>query len=142
MSGTVLVIGNSGNCTLSGDIPAVYAERVSRVDSPDCAVIIDGADIPYISRAAGVMINSDSACELPAERLAGVQLITCGRGVRNTVSVTSDDGETLTLALNRAVRTAGGVCEPLELPVKRLGRTDYACMAEFAAGVLLGTIAQ
>lgn len=75
----------------------------------------DGAEVPRVVRAAGVMINGDSA-SVPSERVSGVQLITCGRGVKNTVSVTSDDGETLTLALNRAVETLSGVCEPMELP--------------------------
>lgn len=71
-----------------------------------------------------------------------MQLITCGRGVKNTVSVTSDDGETLTLALNRAVETLSGVCEPMELPVRRRGRSDFMCMAEFAAAILLDEIGQ
>lgn len=96
----------------------------------------DGAEVPRVVRAAGVMINGDSA-SVPSERVSGVQLITCGRGVKNTVSVTSDDGETLTLALNRAVETLSGVCEPMELPVRRRGRSDFMCMAEFAAAILL-----
>ncbi|MBP1580552.1 MAG: hypothetical protein J6B57_10740 [Oscillospiraceae bacterium] len=140
MPGFILVIG-SPDCILPADIPAVYAEKVLSVDCPECAVLVwDGAEIPCVSRAAGVMINGDSAGAFPAERLSGVQLITCGRGAKNTVSVTSDDGETLTLALNRAVATPEGVCEPMELPVRRGGRSEYGCMAEFAAGVILGLI--
>ena len=87
------------------------------------------------------MINGDSAA-VPSERVSGVQLITCGRGVKNTVSVTSDDGETLKLALNRAVEKLSGVCEPIELTVRRRGMSDFMCMAEFAAAILLDEIGQ
>ena len=88
------------------------------------------------------MINGDGAADILADRVSGVQLITCGRGAKNTVSVTSDNGEVLTLSLNRAVETLRGICEPMELPVERRGRSDYICMAEFAAMILLGEIAQ
>lgn len=136
--GFILVVGGE---ELSQGVQGVQAQKVSRVDCAECAVIVcDGADIPHIVRAAGVMVNGDAAS--PTEHFGGIQLITCGRGVKNTVSVTSDDGETLTLALNRAVRTLYGVCEPMELPVQRRGRSDFMCMAEFSAEILLGVIGQ
>ena len=136
MGGFILVVGGE---KLEG-IQGVQAQQVERVDCGECAVIIcDGAEVPQVAHAAGVMINGDTAV-IPAERVSGVQLITCGRGVKNTVSVTSDDGETLTLALNRAVETLSGVCEPMELPVQRQGRSDFMCMALFAAEILLGEI--
>ena len=136
MGGYIIVAGGE---TLPEGFQGVQASRAELID---CAVIVcDGAEVPRVVRAAGVMINGDSAA-VPSERVSGVQLITCGRGVKNTVSVTSDDGETLTLALNRAVETLSGVCEPMELPVRRRGRSDFMCMAEFAAAILLDEIGQ
>lgn len=139
MGGYIIVAGGE---TLPEGFQGVQASRAELIDCAKCAVIVcDGAEVPRVVRAAGVMINGDSAA-VPSERVSGVQLITCGRGVKNTVSVTSDDGETLTLALNRAVETLSGVCEPMELPVQRRGRSDFMCMAEFAAAILLDEIGQ
>lgn len=139
MGGYIIVAGGE---TLPEGFQGVQASRAELIDCAKCAVIVcDGAEVPRVVRAAGVMINGDSA-SVPSERVSGVQLITCGRGVKNTVSVTSDDGETLTLALNRAVETLSGVCEPMELPVRRRDRSDFMCMAEFAAAILLDEIGQ
>ena len=139
MGGYIIVAGGE---TLPEGFQGVQASRAELIDCAKCAVIVcDGAEVPRVVRAAGVMINGDSAA-VPSERVSGVQLITCGRGVKNTVSVTSDDGETLTLALNRAVETLSGVCEPMELPVRRRSRSDFMCMAEFAAAILLDEIGQ
>lgn len=139
MGGYIIVAGGE---TLPEGFQGVQASRAELIDCAKCAVIVcDDAEVPRVVRAAGVMINGDSAA-VPSERVSGVQLITCGRGVKNTVSVTSDDGETLTLALNRAVETLSGVCEPMELPVQRRGRSDFMCMAEFAAAILLDEIGQ
>ena len=139
MGGYIIVAGGE---TLPEGFQGVQASRAELIDCAKCAVIVcDGAEVPRVVRAAGVMINGDSAA-VPSERVSGVQLITCGRGVKNTVSVTYDDGEALTLALNRAVETLSGVCEPMELPVRRRGRSDFMCMAEFAAAILLDEIGQ
>ena len=139
MGGYIIVAGGE---TLPEGFQGVQASRAELIDCAKCAVIVcDGAEVPRVVRAAGVMINGDRA-SVPSERVSGVQLITCGRGVKNTVSVTSDDGETLTLALNRAVETLSGVCEPMELPVRRRVRSDFMCMAEFAAAILLDEIGQ
>lgn len=134
--GFVLVSGNmdiTGFPVISGDI--------SLVDCPECVLVIsDGGRIPLVKRAAGVVINGDSTV-IPPGRLSGVQLISCGRCGKNTVSISSDSGEVLTLALNRAIQTASGVCEPMELPVRRApGSSEFSCMADFAAGLLLGKI--
>lgn len=138
--GFVLVVGGE---MLTEGARWICAPQVSRVDCAECAVIVcEGAETPLVSSAAGVMINGDGAADILADRVSGVQLITCGRGAKNTVSVTSDNGEVLTLSLNRAVETLRGICEPMELPVERRGRSDYICMAEFAAMILLGEIAQ
>lgn len=146
-SGFVLIIGESaaGELPDSGALPQcpiIMAKAVNTVDCPDCAVIIgEGAEIPLVKRAAGVIINGDSGGLLPIERLTGVQVITCGRCAKNTVCVTSNAGETLTLALNRGITTLSGICEPMELPVQSPNAaSEYDCMAAFAAAALLGKI--
>ena len=116
MSGFVLSIG--GVMALSGNIPWVAAESVLAVNCPECAVVFLGGKLPELKRAAGLIIDGDAGA-LPAGSPVGIQLITCGRCGMNTVSIR-------------------GVCEPMELPVERSGRSDFACMAEFAADILLG----
>ncbi len=133
----ILTISESG---ITGNIPVISAKSVSLVDCPECVVIVgSGADIPALRCAAGVIIDGDSGVRTTAQRLCGVQLITCGRCCMNTVSISSDSGDMLTLALNRTIKTLYGECEPMELPVRRNG-SDYRCMAQFAAGIILGTI--
>lgn len=141
MGGFVLAIG-SGLGEFPGELRVLRAENAGAVDFPECVVVMgEGAELPQIIRAAGVVINGDSGGCFPVERLNGVQLITCGRCGKNTVSITSDSGEVLTVALNRAVRTLNGICEPMEIPVVRCdGATDQSCMAGFAAAVLLGML--
>ena len=140
-NGMVLVVGNVSLSAFPEDFPVISAEKVSVVDCPKCAVIIgEGAEIPLVQRAAGVMINGDSGGSFPAERLNNVQLITCGRGGKNTVSITSDSGDTLTLALNRAVNSLNGCVEPMEQPMKRTSAPEYDCMAAFAAAIILSRL--
>lgn len=156
-NGFVLISGKSAAAQLFGsalpECGVVYAEKVVAADCPDCAVIVgENGEIPTVKRAAGMIINGDSGetlpnltnlpnqTNLPTERLSGVQIITCGRCAKNTVCVTSNDGETLTLALNRGITTLRGFCEPMELPVKRTAASEYDCMAAFAAAVLLGRL--
>lgn len=140
-NGMVLVVGNVSLSAFPEDFPVISAEKVIVVDCPECAVIIgEGAEIPLVKRAAGVMINGDSGGSFPAERLNNVQLITCGRGGKNTVSITSDSGDTLTLALNRAVNSLNGCVEPMEQPTKRTSAPEYDCMAAFAAAIILSRL--
>lgn len=124
-----------GSAPLSG-VPLIAARDVGVVDCGECVAVVCG-EMPEIRRAAGVIVDGDAA---DIGGATGVQVITCGRCAKNTVSVTSDDGETLTLSLNRAVKTLCGVCEPLEQPVGRNGRSDFQCMAQFAAEILLGNV--
>lgn len=139
--GFVLAVGNVDLSGIPEELPVIAAEKVRVVDCPECAVIIgEGAEIPLVKRAAGVMINGDSSGSFPAERLSGVQLITCGRGGKNTVSITSDSGDILTLALNRAVNTLNGCVEPMEQPVKHTSASEYDSMAAFAAAILLSKL--
>lgn len=134
--GFVLV---SGSMDIKGF--TVISGEIDLVDCPECVLIIsDGGKIPLVKRAAGVIINGDSTV-IPPGHLCGVQLITCGRCGKNTISISSDSGDTLTLALNRAIQTSSGVCEPMELPVQRAPEaSEFCCMSEFAAGLLLGKI--
>ena len=68
-------------------------------------------------------------------------MITCGISGRNTVSVTSKTSDSITLSLNRAIHTLGGLCEPMELPIPLYeGYSDFDHMAAFAATVIFGRI--
>lgn len=147
-NGLILVIGKCILNTISGNLPVIFADNVTFVDCPECVVILNEAsDLPEIKNAAGLIIDGDCSEALPVDRLSGIQLITCGRCGKNTVCITSDSGETVTLALNRAVETIGNQCdrnvrcEPFEYPVQRQhGASDFGCMAAFAAEVLLQKI--
>ena len=145
-NGFVLITGRSAAGELFGaalpECAVVSTENAVLVDCPNCVVIVgEGGEIPRVKRAAGVVICGDSGGVLPTERLEGIQLITCGRCGKNTVCVTSNAGERLTLALNRGVTTLCGFCEPMELPVAAPPcASEYDCMAAFAAAVLLGEI--
>ena len=80
MGGYIIVAGGE---TLPEGFQGVQASRAELIDCAKCAVIVcDGAEVPRVVRAAGVMINGDSAA-VPSERVSGVQLITCGRGVKH-----------------------------------------------------------
>ncbi|MDE7363066.1 MAG: hypothetical protein K2N38_14170 [Oscillospiraceae bacterium] len=119
-----------------GDCPVVKARGGASVDCPFAAVIVGkGAEVE-VSSALGVIADGSSFRQkLPR----GIQLITCGISPKNTVSVTSRTSDRLTLALNRSVRTASGVCEPLEQPVDAAEDEDeYDIMAAFAARIILG----
>lgn len=145
-NGFVLITGRSAAGELFGtslpECGVISAENTLLVDCPCCAVIVgEGGEIPRVKRAAGVIICGDCGGTLPTERLEGIQLITCGRCGKNTVCISSNSGERLTLALNRGVTTLCGLCEPMELPVTvPPSVSEYDCMAAFAAAVLLGRI--
>lgn len=105
------------------------------IDCPSAAVILGNGSRPEIRSALGVIVDGDDPdAHLPRS----VQLITCGVSPKNTVCITSRTPEKLTLSLNRSIRTASGVCEPLELPVDFRGSfSEYELMAAFAARLLL-----
>lgn len=139
--GMLLVTG----CECAGlpeGVPVIYADRLRLVDCPECVVMVgENAEIPQVRSALGVVVSGDGGGAFPAERLSGIQVITCGRCGKNTICITSDDGDTVTLALNRTVTTLSGICEPMELPVKRQPDfQEYPCMAAFAAAILLGRV--
>jgi len=138
--GVLLLIGECALNDPPHGIGVICAESVGMVDSARCVVVMgENARLPVIVSAAAVLINGDSEESLPVERLNGIQLITCGRTGKNTVSLSSNAGESVTVALNRAVMTFAGICEPLELPVVRSpGASDYGCMAAAAAGIIFG----
>ena len=65
MGGYIIVAGGE---TLPEGFQGVQASRAELIDCAKCAVIVcDGAEVPRVVRAAGVMINGDSAA-VPSER--------------------------------------------------------------------------
>lgn len=125
-----------GECCARLDCSVVRARGDTAVDCPFAAVIVGRGASVEVSSALGVIADGDSFHQkLPR----GIQLITCGISPKNTVSVTSRTADRLTLSLNRSVRTASGVCEPLEQPVAAAECEDeYDIMAAFAARIILG----
>lgn len=128
-----VVVGESG--VSLGECSVIRAAGGTVIDCEFAAVIAGkGAELE-VKSALGVIADGESFRQkLPR----GIQLITCGIGPKNTVSVTSRTAGRLTLALNRSIRTIAGMCEPLEQPVDvPEGADEYDIMAAFAAGLLL-----
>lgn len=125
-----------GECGAELGCPVVRTRGEAAVDCPFAAVIVGKGASVEVSSALGVIADGGSFRQkLPR----GIQLITCGVSPKNTVSVTSRTADRLTLALNRSVRTAAGICEPLEQPVAAAeGEDEYDIMAAFAARIILG----
>lgn len=134
-NGFVLAAGSVKLKASECKIPVIYVKEITLVDCPCCVVIIgEGEKIPPVKRALGVIIGDNA--EFVSENLSGVQVITCGRCGKNTVSISSSREETLTLSLNRSIRTMYGEVEPLEKPMPRTA-AEFDCMAAFAAEILL-----
>lgn len=108
------------------------------IRAPESVVILGRNGTARVESALGVVVSGDGTLpELPAD----IQLITCGSGAKNTVSFSSSTEAWITLSLNRSMRTAAGICDPLELPVPKTGGFDeYDHMAAFAAALLLGNV--
>lgn len=137
----VCIVGESGCDKQLSDIPLVKTDGSADIDCETAAVIVGKGAVPNVRSALGVIVDSESFTErLPR----GIQLITCGISPKNTVSVTSRTDDKLTLSLNRTIRTADGICEPLELPVALTGSCsdEYDIMAAFAARLLIGESTQ
>ncbi len=131
--GTVVIIGESRAGELIGGLPKIAVRDFACVDCEDAVVILGKNAHCEVKNALSVIADGDEPAELPR----GVQLITCGVSPKNTVSVTSRTPERLTLSLNRSIRTAKGVVEPLELPAPVLqGFSEYDIMANFAVQLL------
>lgn len=129
---------------LSGDpfaqCEVVCADSLTELSAKRSVVIAgEGAVLPEGLTAFAVVVDADADIDLSA--LRGNSVITCGIGGRNTVSVTSKTADSITLSLNRAVHTAKGLCEPMELPVPLYeGCSDFDHMAAFAAAVIYGIV--
>ncbi len=132
--GIVCVVGNGSAGELLCDLPVIETGSFAEISCPD-AVIIAGQDSRIrVNSALAVIVDENYGGELPQ----GVQLVTCGISPKNTVSVTSRTEDKLTLALNRSLKTLGGVAEPMEIPVPvKKGFAEYDLMAEFAARLLI-----
>lgn len=140
---SVIISGSSGaaeyfgeNGFAVGEIIAAHELSILRATG---SVLIVGknAVLPSDILVFAAVVDADSGFE--RECLRGTAVISCGMSGRNTVSMTSCTNESITLSLNRSVMTLAGVCEPFELPVRRLdSTTDNDCMMAFAAAVLLG----
>lgn len=103
------------------------------------SVVIAKNSRPAVVSALGVITEENAELDIPR----GIQLIDCGNSQKNTVSITSRTADKITLALNRAVKTENGMCEPLELPIPFFdGFSEFDYMSAFAAALLQGNIIQ
>ena len=141
---SVIISGNSGaaeyfgnNVFEVGEVIAVHGTSLLRA-SGSVLIIGKNAELPSHISVFAAVVDADS--DFDCECLRGTAVISCGMSGRNTVSITSCTNESITLSLNRSIMTLAGICEPFELPIRRLrGTTNHDCMAAFAAAVLQGT---
>lgn len=112
----------------------ICAEDFAVINDPRAVVIVeDCAEEADVKSALCVIADGDGGfCTFPD----GIRLVTCGVNPKNTVSFTSRSENSITLSLNRAIRTENGVTEPFEYPAKLLrGFSEYDYMAAFAASL-------
>lgn len=118
--------------------PLIHAHSAALIDCPSAAVILGASPAPELRSAAALIANADAPDSLTALGGRSIPIITCGRGSRNTVSITSITEERLTLSLNRSLQTLGGICEPLEQTYPLLADIPlYDYMAAFAASIII-----
>ena len=133
----LIIIGETKAAELYGKLftetELVRTKNVDEINAPN-AVVIAKNGAPEVTNALGVIVGENADRVLKR----GVQLIVCGNSPKNTVCITSRTSDKITLALNRAVKTKYGVCEPLELPLSLLdGFSEFDYMAAFAAALLI-----
>lgn len=132
--GLVVIVGESRAEELLKEFSIIKATNFAKVNCEGAVVIMGKNSRAEITSALGVIVDSDEpAADIPCF----VQLIACGISPKNTISITSRTTDKITLSLNRSVRTANGICEPLELPVPDDEIvSEYDLMAAFAAKIL------
>lgn len=132
----VCIVGDGGfDKDRLSEFSVVRADGSADIDCENAAVIVGRNASLNVKKALGVIVDGDS---FNGQIPHGIQLITCGISPKNTVSITSRTDDKITLSLNRAIRTAAGICEPLEQPVPLDKPLDeYDIMAAFAAKLLL-----
>lgn len=140
---TVIAVGEVNvSGLLSGEAfiycEVVHARHITEISAKQAVVVAgEGAVLPEGLSALAVIVDADSDIDVSA--LQGNAVITCGLSAKNTVSVTSKTSDSITLALNRAIHTLSGLCEPMELPTRFCeGYSDFDYMAAFAATVVFG----
>lgn len=140
---TVIAVGRVNiSELLSGEVfprcEVVRAQHITEISARQSVVVAgEGAQLPEGLDVHAVIVDADADIDLYA--LRGNAVITCGISGRNTVSVTSRTSDSITVSLNRAIHTLGGLCEPMELPLPLIERhSDFDYMAAFAAAVVSG----
>lgn len=134
----LVIVGEIKAQQLFGDIfpqaDYICTRRGARINVKNAVVIAKDGDVE-IENAAAVIVGDNASCNFPR----GVQIIVCGNGAKDAISITSRTSDKITLALNRAIRTQSGICEPLETPVElRCGFSEFDYMSAFAASLIEG----
>lgn len=135
----MIIVGNCRPVPLFGKIfpenDYITAENHTEINSADAVVIVDKTADVKITAALAIIVEGDDHFH---DFQRGIQLITCGSGHKNTVSITSRTDDKIAVSLNRAIRSKNGIIEPLELPVDFIGGfSEYDYMSAFAASLLL-----
>lgn len=130
-----VIVGDCHAERFLGDFSVIKSPNCAEINCHDAVVILGGSADIKISAALGVIVDSETfRGRIPR----GIQLIDCGLSQKSTVFITSRTEDKITLSLSRSIRTASGICDPLELPVPLPeGTSDFDIMAAFAAKILL-----
>lgn len=130
-----VIVGNCRAERFLTDFSVIKSPNFIEVNCGNAAVILGESASAEITTALGVIVDGETFCgKVPR----GIQLIDCGLSQKSTVFITSRTEDKITIALSRSIRTASGVCDPLELPVTLPeNASDFDIMAAFAARIML-----
>lgn len=130
-----VIVGNCHAERFLTGISVIKTSCFAEINCPDAAVILGESTDADITSALGVIVDGETFCgKIPR----GIQLIDCGLSQKSTVFITSRTEDKITLSLSRSIRTASGICDPLELPVTLPEHaSDFDIMAAFAAKILI-----
>lgn len=130
-----VIVGNCHAERFLTDFSVIKSPNLIEVNCGNAAIILGENANANIISALGVIVDGETFCgQIPR----GIQLIDCGLSQKSTVFITSRTEDKITLSLSRSIRTASGVCDPLELPVPLPeGASDFDIMSAFAAKIML-----
>lgn len=130
-----VIVGNCRAERFLTDFSVIKSPNHAEINCDNAAVILGESANAEITSALGVIVDGETFCgKIPR----GIQLIDCGLSQKSTVFITSRTEDKITIALSRSIRTASGICDPLELPVPLPeNASDFDIMAAFAAKIML-----
>ena len=126
----VIIVGNCRPVPLFGKIfpenDYITAENHTEINSADAVVIVDKTADVKITAALAIIVEGDDHFH---DFQRGIQLITCGSGHKNTVSITSRTDDKIAVSLNRAIRSKNGI-PVIDLHITVAFGTNISVVAE------------